>query len=144
MIKSNYISDYYSEDGKMALQRKRLVQPNEEMLYHFRPPGSQALFLDKTEKNPFPFIYDKAPMVNRYETSHPMPEDIEMLEQGWKDLCQALHINLENDYLIIRGERQDRKWLATPTGHIDDLKKPEIRKYYIRTRNRGEVVGQII
>lgn len=142
--RENYVSNYYNPEGITKLQRKRLLRPHEELLYHFRPPGTQALFLDKTEVDQRPFIYDKTPMLNRYETTHAMPDDVDELDMGWKALCEALHIDIEEDFLIIRGERQKREWLDSPSGDIKDLEKPNLKKYYIKMGRRGTDDSQII
>jgi len=142
--RDSYVSQYYHGDGKDKLVRRRLLQPNEDLQYSFRPPGTQALFLDKSEPDAKPFIYDKAPMINRYEILPSTPDDYESLDQGWKALCEALHINIEEDFKIICGTRDKRGWLDVPTGKLDDLKKPNIRKYYINKGNRNNEHSQFI
>jgi hypothetical protein len=131
--RSSYVSYYYSEDGRKKLERRQLLQPNEELRYSFRPPGSQALFLDKTDDAPFLFLYEKAPMINRYETRPPTPDEIAHVDDGWRNVCSHLHIDIESgaDFLVIVGEKARRGWLQTPTGNLEDLSAKNLRKYYI-------------
>ncbi len=134
--RENYISEYYPPGGQDQLVAKGLLEPGEELRYTFRPPGMQALFLDRSEDPPFLFPYDKAPIINRYEVTPPTPDDLSLLDEGWGRLCEGLHINLEEGFLIIRGERLQRGWLPETTGQLEDLRKKSVKRFYLARREQ--------
>jgi hypothetical protein len=134
----DYVSNYYfSTEGQKILADRGLLHSHEKLRYSFRPPGSQALFLDRTEGEPFLFLYGRAQMLNRYDKRPPTPDDLAFVNEGWKRLCDGLGLRLEeNDFFVIIGEKKQREWLRVPDGTIEDLKRPDMRKYYVERQRR--------
>ncbi len=132
----DYVSNYFSKESQETLADKNLLHSHEKLRYSFRPPGSQALFLDRTEGKPLPFLYGKAQILNRYDKRPPTPEDLASVNEGWKRLCNGLGLKLEEDFFVIIGERKQREWLRVPDGTIEDLKRPDMRKYYVERERR--------
>jgi len=133
--RESYVSYYYPEENMVKLYDKGLLEPYEKLRYCFRPPGSQALFLDCTESEPHLFIYEKVPILNRYDCTPPTNDDILLLDDGWRNVCTTLGLDIEQDMYVIRGERNKRGWLPIVTGHLDDLRKNTLRRFYLERSN---------
>jgi hypothetical protein len=141
--RENYVSNYYL-GGEDVLVGQSLLDPGETLRYSFRPPGSQGLFLDRTETPPFLFLYEKVPIINRYNVRPPTPEDFTFVSNGWQRLCEGLNISLDSEFLIVVGERRQRDWLQTPSGRIEDLRKPKLRRFYVERRRREDASSMFI
>lgn len=131
--RESYVSFYYQQDKRKYLSDRGLLERYESLKYSFRPPGSMGLFIDNSGP---PFIYNKVTMVNRYDLRPPTPDDLSGLSEGMKKLCKGLEIDLEADAWVIEGLRDKREFVSLPTGVIDDLKAPRLRKYYVESSKR--------
>ena len=134
--REEYISYYYPEEKQGDLVIKGYLQLGEKLKYSFRPPGNQALFLDKEGEKYHIFIYDKAPIISRYDFRYPIPEEMNLIDKGWKKLCDGLNIS-EEDYFVIMGEKEKRDWFVTLTGELSELNGPKQRRWYIERAWKG-------
>ncbi|MEM0073111.1 MAG: hypothetical protein QXT41_00140 [Thermoplasmatales archaeon] len=137
--REDYVSYYYNKEsgGEEELRRLKYLNPHEKLRYSFRIPGSQSLFLDKTDKDPFLFIYETAAIINRYNTRPPVPDELKYVDEGWKDLCNSLGIEIGEDavnenFLVIEGLKEEREYISLPKGLLEELRQPKVRKYYVR------------
>jgi|GEM_PF-2209396 len=136
--REDYISYYYAGDLYEELMNRGYLEFNERLRYSFRPPGVQALFLDKNGNEKHLFVYEKTPILNRYDVRPPIPEEEELVGDGWRKLCKGLHIDIETDYFVIQGLKETREWLKTPKGELSELKSEKMRRFYIENhREKG-------
>ena len=134
--RKDYVSYYFSNEGEEELRKQHYLDPYDRLRFSFRPPGSLALFLDRTESEPYLFLYDKVLITNRYEDRPPTPDDLDFVGEGWRRFCKELQLDIKGeDFRVIYAQKTKRDWIARPTGDIKDL-KGNLRKYYVE-RKRG-------